>query len=411
MKKSAPRFSIRRAFRKWIRVAALFALAAPVLAAPAPAADAPLPAEWIRLVATFDRELEKHGVVGASIGLVEDGRMVDRHDYGYADRARGRKVDGDTIFHWASITKTLNAITVMQMKDRGKLILTDPITRYVPELRRVHNPFGAMETVNIGQLLSHTAGFQAPTWPYRSGAEWEPFEPTDWEQVVAMMPYQRLQSSPGSKFGYSNPSWIYLARMVEQMSGDPWEYYVHKHVLSPLGMQRSYFGYTPPYLLQDRSQRYIVEKDEAGKIVVRERSGEFDPGITIPNGGWNSPLEDAAAYIGFLTNAARGDPERQRRYDSVLSRATLETMWRPVVAVSDAPDADRMGLAFFIIGEGERTVVGHTGSQGGFASFLYFNPKTGRGVVAGFNTINVTGGDGRGGYFSTLRRAAIELLQ
>lgn len=383
-----------------------------VIGVPAQAAGTSPQEKWSRLAGLFERTMAEYAVGGASMALVEDGQIVDRRDHGYADREAGRKVDGDTIFHWASISKTLNAITVLQMRERGRLELNDPLTRYVPELRRIHNPYGAMDAITIAQALSHTAGFQAPTWPYRSGAAWEPFEPTEWEQLVAMMPYQRIERRPGMQYGYSNPSWIYLARIVEQLSGDPWEYYVQKHVFSPLGMSRSYFGLTPPHLLPYRSQRFVVSR-EKGEFQYRQDSGEFDPGITIPNGGWNSPLADVAAYIGFLTHATGGDPERARIYESVLPRATLEDMWNPRIAISDAPDADRMGLAFFIAGEGEHTVVGHTGGQAGFASFMYFNPRTGRGVVAGFNTAHAAGtfDPARGGYFAPLRQAAVEMLK
>ncbi|MCD9005713.1 beta-lactamase family protein [Luteimonas sp. XNQY3] len=392
--------------RTWI--AAVVLLAAGTVQA-APATDPPR--GWAPLVADFERLLERDGVVGGSIGLVEDGRLVDRRDYGFADRTAGRRVDGDTVFHWASITKTINAITVMQLVEQGRLTLGDPIVRHIPELRRMHNPYGAMDAITVGMLLSHTAGFQGPTWPWRSGAEWEPFEPTDWEQIVAMLPYQRIESRPGSQYGYSNPSWIHLARMVERMSGEGWQYRVQKQVFAPLGMDRSYFGLTPPHLKAHRSRRYLVQRDATGAAALRELDGEFDPGITIPNGGWNAPLADAATYVGFLTGAPRGDAGLRRRHDSVLSRETLARMWEPRIAVSDAPDAERVGLGFFVSGEGAGRVVGHTGGQGGFLSFLYFNPETGRGVVAAFNTARPEAQDGRPGFFQALRHSAIEVLR
>jgi len=85
---------------------------------------------------------------------------------------------------------------------------------------------GAIDKVTIRMLLSHSAGFQNPTWPYKEGKDWEPFEPTTWNQLVAMMPYQELLFAPGSRFGYSNPGFIYLARIIEQLTGDSWEIYV-----------------------------------------------------------------------------------------------------------------------------------------------------------------------------------------
>jgi CubicO group peptidase (beta-lactamase class C family) len=369
-------------------------------------ADAPKqqPAKWREFVGMFDEALRKDGIVGGSVALVEGGRIVARHHYGYADRDKNVKVGDDTIFHWASITKTLNGIAMMQLRDRGLIALDDPVTRLVPELRQMHNPHGSMDAITIRMLLEHSAGFQAPTWPYKQGEPWEPFEPTRWEQLVAMMPYQKVEFVPGSRFSYSNPAWIYAARILEQLTGDPWQYYVHKHIFMPLGMSRSYVGYTPPHLRAHRSSRYYVEAGADGKKVAVDQGGEFDPGITIPNGGWNSPLEDVAAYIAFLTNATGGDRGKQRLFDTVLRRSSLEEMWQPRQPLEEG--SGHMGYAFFLLDDVAPRVIGHTGGQGGFSSFLYINPATGRGIVAAFNTAG-----GGGDSFSILRRAGVEVLR
>jgi CubicO group peptidase (beta-lactamase class C family) len=357
--------------------------------APLSTAAQPLPDQWTRLVGAFDGLLEKDRIVGGSIVLVQDGRVIDRHHYGFADKASGRRVDEDTLFHWASISKTLNAISVMQLRDHGMLSLDDSLTYYVPELRRMHNPHGSMDDITLGMLLEHSAGFQGPTWPYKHDKPWEPFEPTRWEQLVAMMPYQEIAFPPGSRFSYSNPSWIYLARILEEKTGDPWDAYIQKNIFAPLGMSRSYFRATPYHLRGDRSHHYTVEFDAAGKVTVVDEGPDFDPGITVPNGGWNSPLDDVAAYIGFLTGATHGQAETKRRFDAVLSRATVEEMWRPRQPLGSSRSSlqeDAMGLGFFIMGGGGHRVIGHTGGQGGFTSMMYFNPDSGRGVVAAFNT-------------------------
>lgn len=174
-----------------------------------------------------------------------------------------------TIYHFGSITKTLTAIAVMQLRDRGRLTLEDRVTSYIPELRRVHNAFGSMDDITIRMLLSHTAGFQNPTWPYKKGKPWEPFEPTTWEQLVAMMPYQEVSFKPGSRFSYSNPAFIYLGRIIEALTGDPWETYIQKNIFAPLNLTRSYFGNTPYYLAADRSHNYSLARDTKGTESVR----------------------------------------------------------------------------------------------------------------------------------------------
>jgi CubicO group peptidase (beta-lactamase class C family) len=389
--------------RKYVIGLALMAVSAVVCAAP-------LPEPWTRLVKSFDATLADDHVVGGSVALVEKGRIVASHYYGFADKAKGRRVDADTIYHWASITKTLNAITVMQLRDRGMLSLDQPITRYVPELRRVHNPFGSMDAITLRMLLNHSSGFQHSTWPYGDGSAWQPFEPTDWQQLVAMMPYQQLEFAPGSKFLYSNPTWIYLARTLEQLSGDPWRYYVQKNIFMPLGMTRSYFGHTPPHLSAQRSSRFVVRKAADGSLVTDDLGGEFDPGITIPNGGWNAPFADAAAYVAFLTGASSGDADIKRRYDAVLKRSTLEEMWQPQYPAGVRETGENIGLAFFLADQGGHRVIGHTGNQGGFLSFIYCDPGTGRGIVAALNTNNEARSDGVPSAISIVRREAMKVF-
>jgi CubicO group peptidase (beta-lactamase class C family) len=277
----------------------------------------------------------------------------------------------------------------MQLRDRGRLSLDDRITDYIPELRQVHDAYGSMDAVTLRMLLSHSAGFQDPTWPYKRGLPWEPFEPTTWNQLVAMMPYQELAFAPGSRYGYSNPAFIYLARVIEQLSGDAWASYVQKNIFNPLGMSRSYFGNTPYYLAADRSHNYSRVLDAGGSELVQDNGADFDPGITMPNGGWNAPLGDLAVYLAFLTHATHGDPATGRLYDTVLKHATLQEMWQPLLPVGKdgvAVDNDAVGLSFFSVTRAGTTFVGHTGSQAGFLAFLYLDPASGAGVVAALNT-------------------------
>lgn len=371
------------------------------------------PPQWTGLVDVFDGLVETDGVVGASVALVQDGRIVARHDYGFADKAAGKRVDGNTLFHWASISKTLNAISVMQLRDRGQLTLEDRVTGYVPELRRIHNPFGSMDAITLRMLMEHSAGFQMPTWPYKAGESWEPFEPTRWEQLVAMMPYQKIAFPPGSRVSYSNPTWIYLARILEAKTGDPWDSYIQKNIFAPLGMSRSYFRLTPYHLREHRSHHYVVRSGADGKPVTVDNGAEFDPGITVPNGGWNSPLADVAAYIGFLTDASGGDEQLEQRFDTVLQRPTVEEMWQPPRSVTAPLEDEYIGLAFFVRGRGEHRIIGHTGGQGGFNSMMYFNPITRRGVVAAFNTGNeITREEGqKSDYFRAIQQRVFELLR
>jgi CubicO group peptidase (beta-lactamase class C family) len=356
---------------------------------------------WAAYTRVLDAFAAEDSVVGASAVYLRNGTIAAHHEYGWSDRARRERVEERTIFHWASITKTLTAIAIMQLRDRGKLSLDDKITRYVPELRQVHDPFGSVDDITIRMLLSHSSGFQDPTWPYKKGLPWEPFEPTRWEQLVAMMPYQEILFRPGSRFGYSNPAFIYLGRVIEQLSGDPYQSYVQKNIWTPLGLTSSYFGSTPYHLVRWRSNNYTVRRDSSAGLLLVANGKDFDPGITIPNSGWNAPLADLARYVGFLSGASR---------DEILPHSSLDEMWRVVVPRGGQDEIPAsVGLSFFLFRLGGVSLVGHTGDQAGFSSFFYLRPDTRTAVITVLNTGNEADPN-REAEWTRVKRAAMALL-
>lgn len=336
---------------------------------------------WSEAAATLHRECERHGVVGGSLMFVgvddEHGfRELGFEAHGLADRASGRAVDRDTIFHWASCTKTLTGIAVMQLVDRERLALDQPIVELVPELASVRNRFGDMRAITVQQLLSHSAGFRGATWPWGGSESWHPHEPTEWSQLVAMLPYTEVEFEPGSKFSYSNPGIVFLGRAIERLSGDDYEVYMDKNVLRPLGMRRSYFDVTPYHLQRHRSHSY--RRTGADPV---DHGPDFDTGITVSNGGLNAPLPDMARYLGFLLGGfPEGSDER-----AVLTRASLERMWRPVLPTSRA-GTEQIALTFFVQRHGDSDFPTHTGGQRDFVTFFYVHPASGTGALGAFNT-------------------------
>jgi len=166
-----------------------------LLIAPA-VARAQAPAAWTEFTRNFQAYTDSDHVVGASVVLMKNGQVIARYHTGQANREKNVPVDSQTIFHWGSITKSLTAISIMQLRDRGKLTLDDKIVRWVPVLRTIHDPFSMIDSITIRMLLSHTAGFQNGTWPWGNNKEWEPFEPTTWNQLVAMMRTRSCNSAP-----------------------------------------------------------------------------------------------------------------------------------------------------------------------------------------------------------------------
>ena len=327
-------------------------------------------------------EATRAGIAGSSFYLVRNGRVVAADHLGDQDAEARVPVDERTLYHWASITKTLTGIAIMQLRDRGLLSLDDPIIRYVPELRAVHNPYGDVGTITLRHLMSHSAGFRGGTWPYRD-KEWQPFEPPAWEQLAAMLPYTEILFRPGSRFSYSNPGIVYLGQVIERLSGEDYEVYVDKNILKPLGMHSSYFDRTPPHLLRHRSHSYYIRDGKRSAAPF-----DADTGVTVSNGGLNAPMPDMAKYLAFLL----GDSARTGEYHLILKRSSLEEMWRPQISAGDDYTQGRMapttqsGLSFFVDqGKGVR-LVGHNGDQNGFRAYLSFCPDQRAGTLLAFNT-------------------------
>lgn len=329
----------------------------------------------------YERELKSSPIAGSSFMFVKDGKVAARHFYGKANLEKNQAVDENTIYHWASITKTLTGIAIMQLRDRGLLKLDDPVIKYLPELRAVHNPYGEMSEITIRHLLSHSAGFRNSTFPWGGDKDWHPHEPQDWAQLAAMFPYTEILFKPGSRYSYSNPGIVFLGRIIETITKDDYEVYIDKNIFKPLEMHRSYFDATPYHLVKYRSHSYYVEN---GKL----KPARFDvnTGITVSNGGLNAPLTDMVKYLNFLI----GGVEKQEVFDGVLKRSSLEEMWQPQVEIfrskANPSKVSSIGLTFFVDEENGQRYISHSGNQNGFLAFLDVYPKARAASIIAFNT-------------------------
>jgi CubicO group peptidase (beta-lactamase class C family) len=327
--------------------------------------------------------LRKNGIVGSSFLLIRNYAPVSNECFGYLDLKKKTPVVQNTCYHWASITKTFTAIAVMQLRDRGRLRLDDPAVSYIPELRQVHDPYGPVEAITIRHLVTHSAGFRNPTWPWRTES-WQPFEPTKWPQIVAMLPYTNVEFPPGSKHSYSNLGIIFLGQIIERLTDDDYEVYIDKNILKPLEMYQTYFDQSPYHLLPYRSHSYFLEK---GKLT--EAPFNFDTGITVSNGGLNSPFPNMEKYLRFLLGNARDG-----RYEVILKRSSLEEMFRKQLDVPSSDSSqltggtgrDSIAIGFFRHEEGGHLYIGHGGDQNGFLSHFYLDLQSGSGYLVAYNT-------------------------
>ena len=351
-------------------------------------------AQTVTLPGRFDAVLAQHGVVGGAYAMVRGPAPAAVGFHGLASLATGQAVDAQTAYNWASITKTFTAIAILQLRDRGLLSLDDPAVRYVPELRQVHDAFGPVEAITIRDLLTHSAGFRDPTWPWdcddRSGCDWQPFEPTRWSQVAAMLPYTHVAFVPGSRWSYSNLGYVFLGQIIERISGDDFEVYIDKNILKPLEMHDSYFDRAPYFLQSHVSASYL----RAGAASPPQAQPlDFDTGVTTSNSGLKAPITDMVKYLRFLLGE-----EGNTRFAAVLSRASLEEMWKgrtPITKTGKAAsaytvgphgEAGMMGLGFFVFPSQQGRIVFHDGDQGGFSAEMLLDPDRHVGSILVVNT-------------------------
>lgn len=345
------------------------------------------------LKADFRAQLTRHGVVGGGMAVVHAGAPAAEFFFGEARRDTHQPVDADTAYNWASITKTMTAIAILQLRDRGLLKLDDSAVRYVPELREVHDEFGSVDGITIRRLLTHSAGFRNPTWPWDcddgKNCDWQPFEPTKWAQVAAMLPYTHVAFAPGTRWSYSNLGYVFLGQIIERLSGDDFEVYVTKNILMPLGMTRSYFDRAPYFLERNVSASFLRSGDK-----LEPQPLNFDTGITTSNSGLKAPIPDMEKYARFLIGDAGNSV-----YETVLKRSSLEEAWTGVLPASEAGEAPTsytsgpggsrpmMGLGFFTLAASGHRYIFHDGDQGGFSSELLIDPE---GKSAGILAVNTT---------------------
>ena len=286
------------------------------------------------------------------LGVVRDG------DLAYVSAAgETPEPTPDTQYRIGSITKTLTATLVMQLRDEGRLELDDLLDRHLPG-----TPVG---TVSIRQLLGHVSGLQREP----DGAWWERAPGTDLESLLDGLGPHMLVHQPLRTFHYSNLAYALLAAVAERITGEPWPELVGKRLLAPLGMTRTTYQCQEPF-----ARGYVVHP----WLGTLREEPRHDAGVMAPAGQLWSTVADLARWAAFVA-----DPTPE-----VIDPATLEAMTAPV-AIGD-PEAwtTGHGLGFQLWRRGERVLVGHSGSMPGYVAMLVVHRRSGTGVVGFVNSYN-----------------------
>ena len=179
--------------------------------------------------------LDAH-IPGLVYGIVIDGQLVHVGTYGVQDLESKRPVTRDSLFRIASMTKAFTALTVLKLRDDGRLRLDAPAADYVPELRDWKYPTEDTPPLRVRDLLNHVSGFVTDD-PW--GDRQQPLAEADFTQMLrAGVPFT---SAPGTRMEYSNFGYALLGRIITNVSQRPYADTITRTLLQPLGMASSGF--------------------------------------------------------------------------------------------------------------------------------------------------------------------------
>lgn len=181
------------------------------------------------------KEMKANKVTGLSVALVRNDSMIWADGFGMADEAKGIICTDATVFRVGSVSKLFTAIAIMQLKEQGLLDLDRPVREIIPEFSIGSNGFD-VDKVTVRRLLCHKSGL--PSDVFRGLFSPAP-DPVD--SIIAYLKNEHLTHDPGTIMSYSNPGFTLLGYIVQRVSQSPFEDYVLKNILEPMGMRHSSF--------------------------------------------------------------------------------------------------------------------------------------------------------------------------
>jgi CubicO group peptidase (beta-lactamase class C family) len=333
-------------------------------AASAPELDAATSAKVDGLVEAQMKEL---GVPGVAVGIVKDGSLVYAKGFGVTKRNGGAPVTPSTIFQLSSIAKTFTSTAILQLVEQGKVDLDAPVTKYLPYFALADGREGE---ITVRHLLTHTSGLPDTSWtdmsPYLEARDDE----MALEDQVRSARKVSLLFDPGTQFEYTSFGYDVLGDIVAKVSGQPFEEYVTEQMFVPLGMNHS------TLLLSDVDPKALAMPHVPGgdgQVVTSDifpYTRSFAPDSTL-----YSNVEDMAAYaITTMRHGAAGQP-------AVLAPESYDAAWTSYSQAPFPPPETNYGFGWQIGEHAGEQVVGHSGIDIGYNSFLAMLPAQSAAVI------------------------------
>lgn len=325
-------------------------------AGPATADDATTVAS--RIDEFMSTQIKDSAIPGAAVAVVRGDQVLLVRGYGHD--SNGKAVTGDSLFRVASLSKSFSALAVMQLVEEGRLGLDDKVQQHLPQLQ-LSDPRAGQITVR--ELLNHTSGLTDAMVPELSRTP-----PRTTEEATRSLWTAHLATAPGTAYSYHNPNYQVAARLVEELSGEPFDVYLRRHVFEPAGMTSS----TTTTMDDDRVPGLPPGHVTAyGHAFSVPNMGSF----TVGDGGVVSSATDMARWL--IVNANGGRAADGTRLVSVHGLQTLHT-----------PSAPKSGYALGWSTRGPATSptrLEHSGSLFTYTAEEAVWPRTRYGVVLLFN--------------------------
>lgn len=290
-------------------------------------------------------------------GMVRDGALVWTGSHGSVTGVP-HEPGPDLQYRIGSITKTMVAVVVMQLRDEGRLDLNDPLNRHLEGV-----DYGDR---SIRSLLAHSSGMHSEP----AGDWWERSPGVPFEQLAARLSDVPAAFPPGATFHYTNVAFALLGEVVARLTGKTWFDAVRARILDPLDMRRTTYLPSAP-----AAQGFSVHPF-AGTLTEEPA---HDAAAMAPAGQVWSTVGDLARYVDLLAGGQEG----------VLSAPTIQEMATPQSGSRAGGLNGAYGLGLRLASGGSGVLLGHTGSMPGFLAGLFADPVRRTGVML---LANGTGG-------------------
>lgn len=305
-------------------------------------------------------------MAGLAVAVVEDGRLSFVRTYGFADRSTGAQVTPQTIFRWASVSKTATGMLAAQLSVDGKVDLDAPIANWRTSLRL---PGGAEAYLTFGDLLAQRTGLTKNAYDEKLEDGQSP------GRLRASLAGAPLQCQPGTCHTYQNIAFDTASEILGQAADQPFDAAVSERFFGPLGMKSARYGMKGLTGAKDWARPHH-------NMEVRE----------VKEAYWRVPA--AAGVDSNIVDFAKWMQAMMGENPDVLPLEVLQIAQAPRVATPRLYSGDlAKALSNAAYGLGWRSVVynghvlaGHSGAVAGYRATMIFEPATRTGVVAMWNS-------------------------